>query len=567
MTTVSQAVFVVTVHVWLIFGASQGQQKQEVKSAREVCHQESSGYDSSRMHCKLEENGDIDAIERNVSDLAVTFAPHHRVTWQRDLFPSLNHLLKLHIDVTHVEQLVAGALRLLTSLESLMVYQNDHLNNAALVHGSFEGLGALRTINLERLQISQLNSGVFWGLHNLTSLDLNYNSVTALPRDVLCDVSKLRALQLYENHIGDVNDIAFECVGYLRTLGLNSNRITSLAARTFVNVSHLHQLNMESNFISYIHPAAFEGLSKLDSLFLGSNRLTLVDASSFFPLKWLRMLEMQKNQIANFKGVCLDKNHRDNCLPRLHTVDLNNNKLGPLLPDAFNVLKHASLLNLSENSIQFINSELHQFTAVTQLQLAGNVLHYISNAAFVKMTHLRHVDVSNNRLTKLPITAFKQPITLKSLLVSANPWSCDCDFSWLAYWLDDNSHKKNNDLPLLSNVACVLVTPSGRANVSVSSAVIELNLFDNCSSSDTIKPAINDTFISNEEQQQTFSIIVSLMSIVVMATVVAIIYVLRNKLAKRCQWEKPSPTTPHVTSTSRHVTSPLSSPVGDLELE
>lgn len=46
----------------------------------------------------------------------------------------------------------------------------------------------------------------------------------------------------------------------------------------------------------------------------------------------------------------------------------------------------------------------------------------------------RHLDLSNNSLTTLPRETLSTAPLLESLVLQANPWSCDCRMNWFLTW-------------------------------------------------------------------------------------------------------------------------------------
>lgn len=46
----------------------------------------------------------------------------------------------------------------------------------------------------------------------------------------------------------------------------------------------------------------------------------------------------------------------------------------------------------------------------------------------------RHLDVSNNSLTTLAKDTLTTAPLLETVMLQANPWSCDCRMNWLSAW-------------------------------------------------------------------------------------------------------------------------------------
>lgn len=56
------------------------------------------------------------------------------------------------------------------------------------------------------------------------------------------------------------------------------------------------------------------------------------------------------------------------------------------------------------------------------------------NLFFTVFPSCRHLDLSNNSLTTLPRKTLQTAPLLESLVLQANPWSCDCRMNWFLPW-------------------------------------------------------------------------------------------------------------------------------------
>lgn len=108
-------------------------------------------------------------------------------------------------------------------------------------------------------------------------------------------------------------------------------------------------------------------------------------------------------------------------------------------------------LYLDHNQIDFINPEA--FYSLTKLQLVhleSNHLQQIHPDTFItmrfdqvfKVSSVRTLHLSDNRLKTLPADVFSGCSKLENLFLHGNPWSCDCRMSWFARWAQKNTGKK-----------------------------------------------------------------------------------------------------------------------------
>lgn len=107
-------------------------------------------------------------------------------------------------------------------------------------------------------------------------------------------------------------------------------------------------------------------------------------------------------------------------LPRLHTLDLTENKLGDLPADVFS---HAPLLSLvlKNNLIDKADADwLSGNSSLTWLDLSGNRLTKIPTALLKKLPLLENIDLSNNRLEKIPAGSLDVQTKLERLNLQNN---------------------------------------------------------------------------------------------------------------------------------------------------
>ncbi|XP_051501424.1 leucine-rich repeat and fibronectin type-III domain-containing protein 2-like isoform X2 [Myxocyprinus asiaticus] len=206
-------------------------------------------------------------------------------------------------------------------------------------------------------------------------------------------------------------------------LRLGGNYILRIAQQDFANMTDLVDLTLSRNTISYIQPLSFGDLETLRSLHMDNNRL----------------MELGPDDLRG--------------LISLQHLILNNNQLGRISERAFEDLA-ASLedLDLSYNNLQALPwHSVRQMINLHQLNLDHNLLDYIPEGTFVKLEKLACLDLTSNRLQKLPpdsifaraqdsevmTTPFSPQL---SLSMGGNPLHCNCELLWF------RSLERNDDL-------------------------------------------------------------------------------------------------------------------------
>lgn len=197
-------------------------------------------------------------------------------------------------------------------------------------------------------------------------------------------------------------------------LRLGGNYIIKITLLDFTNMTGLVDLTLSRNTISFIQPFSFVDLETLRSLHLDSNRLT----------------ELGPNVLRG--------------LLNLQHLILNNNQLTRISKEAFNdLLLTLEDLDLSYNNLWNVPWEaIRKMLNLHQLNLDHNLISHIDEGTFTDLEKLARLDLTSNRLQKLPpdpIFARSQSNTILStpfapvlsLSFGGNPLHCNCEILWL----------------------------------------------------------------------------------------------------------------------------------------
>ncbi|CAJ1079206.1 matrix-remodeling-associated protein 5-like [Xyrichtys novacula] len=178
--------------------------------------------------------------------------------------------------------------------------------------------------------------------------------------------------------------------------------------------AHTRRINLGFNSISRIHDTSLAGLRKVELLMLHSNDIHELPDSVFKDLKSLQILKLSYNKLREISSSLTFSG-----LTSLLRLYLDHNHLQHIHPRALLQLPSLRLLRLQGNRLH----QLHPHTLCT-LSLLNT--YYFST--------LRHLDLSNNSLTSLPSETITTAPLLETLVLQANPWSCDCRMNWFLTW-------------------------------------------------------------------------------------------------------------------------------------
>ncbi len=270
----------------------------------------------------------------------------------------------------------------------------------SLKAGDFDGLTSLRTLHLSSNSISDISP--LSVLTNLTTLHLSGNSITDIPE--LDGLTNLKYLNLSGNSITDISPL--DGLTNLTTLHLSSNSITDIPELD--GLTNLTSLYLSSNSISDI--SALSGLTNLTTLHLPSNSIT--DISPLEDLTKLTTLELPFNSITDISPL--------EDLTNLTTLELYNNSISDISPleDLTNLttLELGDTIGRGNNRISDI-SPLEDLTNLTTLYLHNNII--IDISPLKDLTNLTTLTLSYNN-SIIDISALEDLTNLTTLHLPGN---------------------------------------------------------------------------------------------------------------------------------------------------
>uniref|UniRef100_A0A8C7XMJ0 Leucine rich repeat containing G protein-coupled receptor 6 n=1 Tax=Oryzias sinensis TaxID=183150 RepID=A0A8C7XMJ0_9TELE len=261
-----------------------------------------------------------------------------------------------------------------SNLSPFTTYLDLSMNNIIQNH-STQLLLPLRRLDANLL--SDVPSEAFEGVRSLKHLWLDDNSLTEIPVMALDSLPSLQAMTLALNQITHIPDYAFANLSALVVLHLHNNHIQSMGSRCFEGLQSLETLDLNYNDLQEF-PVAVRTLSKLQELGFHNNNIKAIPERAFVGNPQLKTIHFYENPI-QFVGKSAFQ-----FLPKLHTLSLNGATQIQEFPD------------LKGTTTQF-----HSFFLLRDL--SWNVLESIHPDAFVSLHSLIKLDLSENRLSSVPV--------------------------------------------------------------------------------------------------------------------------------------------------------------------
>ncbi|XP_077597214.1 transforming growth factor beta activator LRRC32 [Stigmatopora nigra] len=252
-------------------------------------------------------------------------------------------------------------------------------------------------LDLRSNEIRFIQPGLLEAMKELEALDLSGNRLDQFAARAAVPTGRLpalRSLDLSGNGLyTGMADFFLADSPSLEDLSLSGNGITKIGRKTFGGASSLRRISLRDNVIMEIEDGAFDSLDALSELDLSLNSIACI---TDFNLSRLSALNLSRNSLELFRSSASERPYR------LALLDLSQNKLPsfPLLP-ANNAIRH---LNLSRNRLRGTDGWDWAESKTPQ----------------VALRHLRHLDLSHNRLAILPPSFLRATSSLEVLNASNN---------------------------------------------------------------------------------------------------------------------------------------------------
>lgn len=154
----------------------------------------------------------------------------------------------------------------------------------------------LESLSLEDNNVLLIPASALGRLPKLTYLNLSYNRISALSREILRSIAgKLVSFSLARNVIREIPAGCFQDLKHLKKLELNGNLITKIDGETFVGLEeNLEYLSLAQNKLNSLSGPPL-ALSKLTTLDLSENQIHDLPWTAFTLLPNLRYLNLSSN--------------------------------------------------------------------------------------------------------------------------------------------------------------------------------------------------------------------------------------------------------------------------------
>lgn len=299
-----------------------------------------------------------------------------------------------------------------------------------VLHGKVD----LKILKMENYHVTTLAGQCFLDVSTLKSLDLSKNDILQIREDNFVGLTDLVFLSLNRNKLQSIGAFSFKELTSLTELNIAVNFIAALGEHDFAGLTQVRKIDLQSNVISSIHPNAFRNLSTVEKVILKNNRLTTIEAHVFQNLANLGTINLQNNSIHALEPTSMRG-------ANLVELNLVQNKLTEIPTKFLQGISSLRLtVNLAGNNISEIPANALNGVTLGTLFLVSNMLRKIHPDA-LNNSFIRMLDLQQNSLHHIP-EGLKKDINQSNLvLLSNNPWSCDCSIQWVRSLLNSTNQE------------------------------------------------------------------------------------------------------------------------------
>ncbi|KAF5301199.1 hypothetical protein FQR65_LT08934 [Abscondita terminalis] len=266
-----------------------------------------------------------------------------------------------------------------------LVYLDFSSNTLQKIPPEIKMFEDLTVLNLQDNCLSELPVEI-GNLTKLTKLNVCRNNIIQLPNEIY-KLTELKHLLIAHNKLEKLTDDLGDLV-MLENLDLSYNNLTGIPFGIGF-LARLNDLNVSYNKLIEL-PLEITGLRALSKLDVTNNNLKSLP--DFCNMRKLQLLHAQHNDIEELPDFTGCEN--------IHQIHLGNNFVRKITKDFCENMTHLKILDLRDNKINSLPDEIAMCQNVIRLDLTNNELESLPNTLSL-LPHLQNLQVEGNKLKQI----------------------------------------------------------------------------------------------------------------------------------------------------------------------
>lgn len=278
------------------------------------------------------------------------------------------------------------------SVNHLDVYDSADMPEFALVSAYFlgENFKSLNSIRIHNTSLISVADKTFDSLPDLYDLDLSDNQLLyVFHRDAIAGAKELRILSLS-----------------------GSMHLFATMSGPIMRSESLRELDLSRCAIVSLHKDAFSLIPELTYLNLAENKISSIPPGIFSTLLSLQVLDLSRNMLSSLPDNMLVSNYE------LSVLNLRGNPISSLPEDIFGD-NETSLIELNLSGTNLTDLDVPPATSLNYLLLNGSQINSVDKLSM--FSSLKHLNLSETKLTSLEANAFAGNLYLETIRLSGNP--------------------------------------------------------------------------------------------------------------------------------------------------
>ncbi|XP_019768661.1 insulin-like growth factor-binding protein complex acid labile subunit [Dendroctonus ponderosae] len=349
----------------------------------------------SIMSLKCSGRISIDLSSSNLSRISPNYFSRHTLNVLNLSFNSLSALtgsVFSKADIFHLDLSHSSIISIESGVFQYFVagFLDLSANLIASLDGVFDHVESIKRLDISNNPLETLDGDTFRNCPDLEYLNIANVFLKTLPENPFSTIPALRSLtiSLGENMRADlISNI------YTTELTLVNSTLGKLSAGQFAGFYKLRKLTFSQSTASEIDELAFQGLFSLKRI-INLNQLGQYGIKLFQSLTSLEQLDLSNQDIKKLSTELAD-------LLSLKKLNLSMNSISSLDVDAFGAMKRLEVLSLAHNELSVLNvGVFRQLALMTHLYLNNNQLQQLPAGIFAALDSLILLDLSHNDLLR-----------------------------------------------------------------------------------------------------------------------------------------------------------------------